>query len=78
MLDRSRNRSAPFIKRCERHLPNARIAFDKFHVVWHASFAVDKMRRIEQRTDRSLNGMRWSLLEDCSRLSAEAAPTSTP
>lgn len=26
MLDRSRNRSAPFIKRCERHLPNALIA----------------------------------------------------
>ncbi len=31
------------------------------------------MRRIEQRTDRSFKGMRWSLLKDRSRLSPEAA-----
>ena len=31
------------------------------------------MRRIEQRTDKSLEGMRWSLLEDRSRLKPEAA-----
>ena len=65
--------SPAFIKGCSEHLPNARITFDKFHVVWHASTAVDKMRRIEQRSDRSLKGMRWSLLKDRSRLSAEAA-----
>jgi transposase len=64
--------SPAFIKGCGEHLPNARITFDKFHVVWHASTAVDKMRRIEQRSDRSLKGMRWSLLKDRSRLSAEA------
>jgi transposase len=64
--------SPAFIKGCTEHLPNARITFDKFHVVWHASTAVDKMRRIEQRTDRSLKGMRWSLLKDRSRLSSEA------
>ena len=62
-----------FIKGCVQYLPNARITFDKFHVVWHASFAVDKMRRIEQRTDRSLKGIRWSLLKDRSRLTPEAA-----
>jgi len=65
--------SPAFIKGCTEHLPNARITFDKFHVVWHASFALDKMRRIEQRTERSLKGMRWSLLKDRSRLSVEAA-----
>jgi transposase len=65
--------SPAFIKGCGEHLPNARITFDKFHVVWHASTAVDKMRRIEQRTDSSLKGMRWSLLKDRSRLSTEAA-----
>jgi transposase len=65
--------SPAFIKGCNAQFPNARITFDKFHVVWHASFAVDKMRRVEQRTDRSLKGMRWSLLKDRSRLSAEAA-----
>jgi transposase len=65
--------SPAFIKGCTVQFPNARITFDKFHVVWHASTAVDKMRRIEQRTDRSLKGMRWSLLKDRSRLSPEAA-----
>jgi transposase len=65
--------SPAFIKGCAEHLPEARITFDKFHVVWHAGTAVDKMRRIEQRTDRSLKGMRWSLLKDRSRLSPEAA-----
>lgn len=65
--------SPAFIKGCGEAFPNARITFDKFHVVWHASTAVDKMRRIEQRTDRSLKGLRWSLLKDRSRLSSEAA-----
>ena len=65
--------SPAFIKGCSMQFPNARITFDKFHVVWHASTAVDKMRRIEQRTDRSLKGLRWSLLKDRSRLSPEAA-----
>lgn len=65
--------SPAFIKGCAEHLPQARITFDKFHVVAHASTAVDKMRRIEQRTDRSLKGMRWSLLKDRSRLKPEAA-----
>ena len=54
-------------------LPNARITFDKLHVVWHANAAVDMMRRIEQRTDKSLEGMRWSLLKDPSKLKPEAA-----
>jgi transposase len=64
--------SPAFITGCGQALPNARITFDKFHVVWHASSAVDKMRRIEQRTERSLKGLRWSLLKDRSRLSPEA------
>jgi transposase len=50
--------SPAFIKGVSQALPNARITFDKFHVVWHASVAVDKMRRIEQRTDQSLKGSR--------------------
>jgi transposase len=43
--------SPAFIKGVSEELPNARITFDKFHVVWHANAAVDKMRRIEQRSD---------------------------
>lgn len=65
--------SPAFIKGCTEHLPKARITFDKFHIVAHASIAVDKMRRIEQRTDKSLKGLRWSLLKDRSRLKPEAA-----
>jgi transposase len=54
-------------------LPNAQITFDKFHVVWHANAAVDKTRRIEQRTDKSLKGLRWSLLKDSGSLKPQAA-----
>ena len=65
--------SPAFIKGCGQHLPEARITFDKFHVVQHANAAVDKMRRIEQRSDKSLKGMRWTLLKDRARLKPEAA-----
>ena len=65
--------SPAFIKGVSKQLPNARITFDKFHVVWHANAAVNKMRRIEQRTDKSLKGLRWSLVKDRSRLKPEAA-----
>jgi transposase len=65
--------SPAFIKGCADELPNARVTFDKFHVIWHANTAVDKMRRIEQRSDKSLKGLRWSLLKDRARLKPEAA-----
>lgn len=62
--------SPAFIKGVTDHLPNARITFDKFHVIAHASTAVDKMRRIEQKTDPDLKGLRWALLKDRSKLTA--------
>jgi transposase len=52
-------------------LPKARITFDKFYVVAHASAALDQTRRLEQRVDPSLKGLRWTLLKDRHRLSAE-------
>lgn len=64
--------SPAFISGVTKHLPNARITFDKFHVIAHASAAVDKMRRIEQKTDKSLKGMRWTLLKDRAQLKPEA------
>jgi transposase len=63
--------SPAFIAGVAEHLPEARITFDKFHVVAKASAAVDKMRRLEQRTDPSLKGLRWTLLRDRDRLSDE-------
>jgi transposase len=57
-----------FIRGVEDQFPNAQITFDKFHVIAHASEAIDKMRRLEQRADPSLKGLRWVLLKDRSKL----------
>jgi transposase len=64
--------SPAFIKGVTSELPNAQFAFDKFHVVGHPNAAVDKTRRIEQRTDNSRKGMRWTLLKDVFSLKLEA------
>jgi transposase len=64
--------SPAFIKGVTEYLPNARITFDKFHVIAHASTAVDKTRRIEQKTDPSLKGLRWKLLRDRASLTPDA------
>ena len=64
--------SPAFIKGVTQHLPNARITFDKFHVIAHANTAVDKTRRIEQKSDACLKGLRWKLLRDRASLTAEA------
>jgi transposase len=64
--------SPAFIKGCGEHLPNARITFDKFHVIAHASKALDETRRIEQKTTPGLKGLRWKLLRDYASLSATA------
>lgn len=68
--------SAAYIKGVGQHLPNAQITFDKFHVIAHASAAVDKTRRVEQRADAELGaqlkGMRWTLLKDVFSLKPEA------
>jgi transposase len=62
--------SPAFIKGVTDSLPNAEITFDKFHVIAHASSAVDEMRRLEQKTDPSLKKTRWLLLKDRSKLSS--------
>jgi transposase len=64
--------SPAFIKGVSTHLPEARITFEKFHVVAHASLALDKTRRVEQKTDPSLKGLRWALLKDRSKLGDSA------
>lgn len=63
--------SPAYISGAEKHLPNAQIVFDKFHVIAHASEAIDETRRQEQKLDPSLKGMRWVLLKDRKDLSAE-------
>lgn len=56
--------SPAFIKGVTEQLPNAQITFDKYHVVAHAGHALDQTRRLEQRTDPELKGLRWALLKD--------------
>jgi transposase len=62
--------SGAYISGVEEHFPNAQITFDKFHVIAHASEAVDETRRKEQKLDPSLKGMRWVLLKDRKDLTA--------
>lgn len=63
--------SPAYIKGVADYLPNAEITFDKFHVIAHASKAVDKTRRIEQKRDPDLKGLRWVLLKDRSKLDSQ-------
>lgn len=63
--------SPAYIKGVTEHLPNAQITFDKFHVIAHASTAIDETRRKEQKRDPALKGMRWLLLKDRGRLGTE-------
>jgi hypothetical protein len=44
-----------------------------FHVIGKASTAVNKMRRIGQRTNKSFKGKRWTLLKDSAKLKPQAA-----
>ena len=60
-----------FIWGVNKHLPNARISFDEIHIIGHASAAVDKLGRIEQKTDKSLKGMR---LARCSKTARSSNP----
>ena len=60
--------SPAFIKGVNEHLPEARVTFDKFHVVAHASKALDTVRRQQQKVDPQLKGMRWTLLKDPNKL----------
>ena len=64
--------SPAFIKGAAHYLPNAQVTFDKFHVIAHASHALDLTRRAEQKTDPALKGMRWTLLKDSRHLTAAA------
>jgi transposase len=56
--------SPAFIKGGGEHFPNAQVTFDKFHVIAHASTAIDETRPLEQKVDPSIKGLRWALLKD--------------
>ena len=63
--------SPAFIDGIEHCLPNARITFDRFHVMKIVSEAVDKVRRQEQRECPALKKSRWVWLKNPENLSVK-------
>lgn len=69
----------PYLDAVRDWVPEAerKVVFDKFHVMWHANFAVDRVRASEHkelraRGDRRLTGTRYLWLKTSGRLSAAA------
>ena len=66
----------PFRNSLLKHAPNARIVFDKFHIMRHLSTALDAVRRAEYKRlsgqDRSyIKGQRYTLLSRRENLSLD-------
>jgi transposase len=55
--------SEAFLAGIKRHLPNARITLDRFHIVKLISDAVDQVRRRERQEQPCLAGSKYSLLK---------------
>jgi transposase len=62
--DVSCDMSPAYISGVESYLPNARITFDKFHIVKSLNKAVDDVRRQEQKTCTDLEATRWIWLKN--------------
>lgn len=60
----------PFISGAARHFPEAAVTFDRFHVMWNLNFAIDEVRRVEQRAGgRGLKRSRYLWLRRADHLS---------
>ena len=65
-----------YLNAIERHLPNAAVAFDKFHVARHLGEAVDAVRKQEHRElrregDESLTRTKYLWLQNPSKMSED-------
>ncbi len=56
--------SAAFVSGVGRSMPQAQIAFDRFHVIQMANAALDAVRREEVRTEPILKRTRWGWMKD--------------
>ena len=63
--------SKAFIQGTAKHLPDAAIAFDRFHVIQMANKAVDAVRREEARGESWLKKTRWCWLKDSTKWTAK-------
>ena len=66
----------PFRKSVLKHVPDALIVFDKFHVLRHLSDALDEIRRLEikrvnEKERKFIKGHRYTLLSNRANLSPE-------
>jgi len=59
-----------YLKGAREYLPNAMVTIDKYHVMHHANGALDKTRRVEQRKEKNLKGLRWVLVKGKEHLTA--------
>lgn len=60
----------PFIAGAALHFPDAAVTFDRFHVMWNLGFAIDEVRRAEQRDGgRGLKRSRYLWLRRSDALS---------
>ena len=56
--------SGAFQAGAAKHLPNAALCFDAFHLIKLANEALDKVRREEVNSEAELRGIRWATLKD--------------
>ena len=73
ITDASIDMSAAFIAGVRENLPNARVTFDRFHVVKLVNEAVDEVRRLESRRDPLLKGTRYIWLKNAENLTKDQA-----
>jgi transposase len=69
--DVSCDMSPAFIKGVKEQLPEAKITFDKFHILKIINEAVDKVRRAETKDNPILKGSRYVLLKNAQNLTTK-------
>lgn len=67
ITDASIDMSKAYIAGVGKHLPNAEITFDRFHIIQLANQAVDEVRRQEAKDEPLLKRTRWIWLKDVSK-----------
>lgn len=71
ITDVSCDMSPAFIKGVKEHLPEAKITFDRFHVMKILNTAVDEVRRQESKVESLLKGSRYIFLKNESNLTSK-------
>lgn len=73
--DTSSDMSPAFINGIGEHLPNAKMTFDRFHIMAKLGEKVDEVRRAEQKTNPALKKSRYVWLKNRQNLTARQKQT---